>query len=180
MRLAISLLLLSLAVPANSHSEAFTFNHLAFGQSPPAEMICVGGTCPGEQLPPGKVFFRKYKFPRDTNFFGNVPILTPTYDFSQDGLFRIRFEVLCAPARLEMCIEELSSTLEEQYGFRFVEERWVSAWKWYRRGVAAPGEEVLVSRDADPGKTPKAFVAIQSVALIEKLRLKANPGFPMR
>lgn len=172
MRLVFLVMLLAVASPAASISKSFRFDQVVFGDMPYPGMICTGGVCPGEEIPPGKVFYAKYQFPLSHKFLGQTRISAPTYDFSEDGLFRIRLEIVCAPGQSESCVKIIHSILEEQYRVVLAKNSWVPHTKRVWRGENESGEEIVVSSDIS---SSNIFVAIQKIDLIERLRQKANP-----
>lgn len=163
----------------------FEFGGLRFGQGAPKEMICIGGAClKTEDGKPPKSPISSYKFPKDITFFGGIEISPPVYDFFEDRLLRVRFNLLCRPQDASRCIDALFAALEDDFGVaerqEFAEELSPGLSSSGRVGLLGSGDVVTLRRESRAGILNAPAVWIENPALMDALRQAVNPAYVPR
>lgn len=169
---------------ADRPKSTFQFQGLRFGQPPIDDMICTKGIAAVEQR--GRVvrsirsIISRLKKIKDITHFNRVEISAPNYDFWQDQLFRVRFEVLCEPGNAELCMDSVYNGLDDQYGLRFLDgissqlsEQDEINVEFY---LTDSGDIVEFDKNLRRGKL-QLYVKIYNKDLIDTVRLAANPKY---
>jgi hypothetical protein len=95
------------------------FSGYRFGQSPSANMVCGSGYCKN-QAPTGDGLldrpFSVYETPGALTTLGGLTIIRPRYTFWEEQLYRLSFQVDCAPLEAEECLDDIIKTLDREYG----------------------------------------------------------------
>jgi hypothetical protein len=187
-------LLLASAVPVASAGDAmelipagaeFEFGGLRFGQGAPKEMVCVSGAClKSEDGKPPRSPVASYKFPRDITFYGDVEITPPVYEFYEDQLVRVRFQLLCPPEKADRCIDAVFAALKEEFGMtahdRVIDRRSGQEKPAGRIGLLGSGDEVVLAREKVAGSGAYPTVRIENPGRMEELRRVLNPAYVPR
>lgn len=95
------------------------FSGYRFGQSPSANMVCGGGYCKARETgDSGRLDlpFSIYETPGALTTLGGLTIVRPRYTFWNDRLYRISFQVNCAPLETEECLDDIVRDLDREYG----------------------------------------------------------------
>jgi len=129
MRFALFFLLcLLLSVPSLAANEnpagqpqpiEFEFGGYRFGQSPAANMICFSGYCKS-QAPGGDgrvtIPFSIYETPGAVSTQIGMTVVNARYNFWEDRLYRVFFQVDCTPLSTEECLDDMVRDLDREYG----------------------------------------------------------------
>jgi hypothetical protein len=95
------------------------FGGYKFGQSPAANMVCFSGYCKS-QAPGGdgqiNFPFSIYETPGAVSTQIGMLVVNPRYNFWEDALYRVFFQVDCTPQPTEECIDDLTESLNREYG----------------------------------------------------------------
>lgn len=169
---------------ADSPGGTFQFQGLRFGQPPLDDMICTKGVAAVEQQ--GRVvrsqrsIVSSYKKRKDITHFNRVQISAPNYDYWQDQLFRVHFEVLCDSGNAELCMDSVYDGLDDQYGLKFLDETSGQLSEQDEINVeyylTDAGDIVEFHHNVTRG-TLLLYVKIYNKDLIDTVRLAANPKY---
>lgn len=122
----LSLLLL---LPTLLHAENLTpslpapveleFGGYRFGQSPSANMVCFSGYCKS-QAPGGDgriTFpFSIYETPGAVSTLAGLTVVNARYNFWEDQMYRVFFQVDCTPLSTEECLDDIVKSLDREFG----------------------------------------------------------------
>lgn len=169
----------------NMQANSLEFEGLRFGQPPLADMICTRGICPSGQQ--GKVVKKNesivstYKKEKDITHYNRIEISAPKYDFWENHLARVIFEVECAPETAEVCIDTVYDNLDSHYGLTWLDEVLASpSFKdefMVNFYMTDSGEIVEIHRYKRMGKWEHPFVRIYNKDFMDAIRIAANPNY---
>jgi hypothetical protein len=95
------------------------FGGYRFGQSPAANMVCFSGYCKS-QAPGGDgriTFpFSIYETPGAVSTQIGMTIVNVRYNFWEDHLYRVFFQVDCTPLATEECLDDMIRNFDREYG----------------------------------------------------------------
>ncbi|MCM2264133.1 MAG: hypothetical protein NDI73_02965 [Desulfuromonadales bacterium] len=95
------------------------FGGYRFGQSPAANMVCFSGNCKS-QAPggDGRVTFpfSIYETPGAVSTQTGMTVVNARYNFWEDRLYRVFFQVDCTPLSTEECLDDIVKSLDREYG----------------------------------------------------------------
>lgn len=95
------------------------FGGYRFGQSPAANMVCFSGYCKS-QAPGGDgriTFpFSIYETPGAVSTQIGMTVVNVRYNFWEDHLYRVFFQVDCTPLTAEECLDDTIKSLDREYG----------------------------------------------------------------
>lgn len=173
-------LLLVLLTAAPVWGGEFYLNNLGFDDPPAPGMICTKGACSGSASGLTPLPISSYAFPRDWTHFEGTPITTPHYDFLNDQLFRIRFQLDCRSALAGECIAQFWRAFNQRYPV--TENPCSSKLKGAvcRRGALASGEILSISWRPQAALDSRPIVQIFDPYLMDRARSLANPNYQPR
>lgn len=97
----------------------FEFGGYRFGQSPSANMVCFSGYCKS-QAPggDGRVTFpfSIYDTPGAVSTLAGLTVVNARYNFWEDQLYRVFFQVDCSPLSTEECLDDIVKSLDREFG----------------------------------------------------------------
>lgn len=156
-----------------------------FGQAPGSEMICFKGPCLDElvpnQAPQSRTIISSYKKPLDITFLNGVEITSPRYDFHDNVLFRVTFNLLCSSEESEACIAAVAGDLQQALGLT-LDHSYNDTWDddlrlRLLRFTNSSGMTVRIDMRKISGNWEKPFVEISDRQLMEQVRRAANPDY---
>lgn len=168
-----------------SQTAPLEFQGLRFGQPLHDDMLCTKGPCTfaqqGKIINKSESLISTYIKPNDITHYNFIEISSPKYDFWENRLVQVRFEIMCEPGKAESCIDSVYNGLNRQYAPIFIKE--ISKQKssqdefkvkFYR---TKSGEIIEVHRYKRRAKWTAPFVKIYNKELMDKVRFAANPNY---
>lgn len=102
-----------------TQSVELEFGGYKFGQSPSANMVCFSGYCKS-QAPggDGRITFPYsiYETPGAVSTQIGMTVVNVRYNFWEDHLYRLFFQVDCTPLSAEECLDDMIKSLDREYG----------------------------------------------------------------
>lgn len=98
---------------------ALEFGGYQFGKAPAANMVCFSGFCKS-QAPGGdgriSFPFSMYETPGAVSTLAGMTVTNARYTFWEDRLYRVFFQVDCAPLEPGECLDDVVRGLHREYG----------------------------------------------------------------
>lgn len=156
---------------------------LRFGEAPLPDMICLNGLCMADSSSEERTnrIFSSYNKPVDLTHFGGVAITSPQYDYFENQLFRISFQLRCRVSQGDACMESVADELDRTYGLTAIQdaeqETFPGRTVLTREFRTDAGAVVSFSRDKIDGQWQQPLVRIYDLPLMDSVRESANPRY---
>ncbi len=164
-----------------SSTDMFCFGDIGFGDPPTQDMLCVGGPCDETtSSTAAKIndsILLSYQRSVDRTHLGSVAITTPRYDFHDNRLIRIQFNLICPPENLQSCAERLTHKLDDHYGLTLLQSPKTESSLPTGLYQSDSGEVVSFFASKIEEDTPMLSVRFYNKPIMDEVRTEANPAY---